>query len=122
LVSASSDKTVRLWDTSSGSALNVLEGDSGLANAVDFSPDGKLLALAMDNSVELWDTESKSVLQTPHFDDIVQTHSFSGDGKFLQTNVGQLRIDGLLGKVSSTSEPNLRYGVFATEQWVNLGN
>jgi WD40 repeat protein len=50
LVSASDDKTARIWDLRSGKLLNILrppigEGDEGLLYAVAFSPDGKTVAV-----------------------------------------------------------------------------
>jgi WD40 repeat protein len=46
VASASSDGTVRLWDSATGAARYTLEGHSGPVNAVAFSPDGKLVASA----------------------------------------------------------------------------
>ena len=44
LASASDDKTVRLWDPTTGAALKTLNGHSGWVNAVAFSRNDKLLA------------------------------------------------------------------------------
>jgi WD40 repeat protein len=85
LASASSDKTVKLWDTGSGAALQTLEGHSGTVNAVAFSPDGKLLASAStDETVKLWDTGSGATLQTLEgHSSSVGAVAFSLDGKLL---------------------------------------
>lgn len=40
-ISGSDDETVRPWDTTTGAALQTLEGHSGLVSSVAFSPDGK---------------------------------------------------------------------------------
>jgi WD40 repeat protein len=41
VISCSYDKTVRLWDTSTGAALQTLEGHIDLVNSASFSPDGR---------------------------------------------------------------------------------
>ncbi len=65
VASASDDKTVRLWDSSTGATLQTLEGHSNSVNAVVFSPDGKLVASAShDNTVRLWDSSTGATLQT----------------------------------------------------------
>jgi WD40 repeat protein len=43
VVSGSYDKTVRLWDATTGAALQTLKGHSSDVRSVAFSPDGKLL-------------------------------------------------------------------------------
>ena len=44
LASASDDGTVRVWDTATGAAPQMLEGHSDVVNAVAFSPDGEIVA------------------------------------------------------------------------------
>ncbi len=65
LASASSDKTVRLWDAESGQPLgSPLVGHEKLVQSVAFSPDGKRLASAsMDKTVRLWDVDLQSWLK-----------------------------------------------------------
>ncbi|KAK0512560.1 hypothetical protein JMJ35_004577 [Cladonia borealis] len=85
LASASWDNTVRLWDTSTGTALQTLKGHLDNVNAVAFSKDGKQLASASDDTtVRLWDIDIGAILQTlkGHLD-CVLTVAFSPDGKHL---------------------------------------
>src|SRR4051794_12823499 len=44
LASGSDDKTVRLWDPTTGTSRATLSGHLGSVNAVAFSPDGQVLA------------------------------------------------------------------------------
>ena len=83
VASASSDRTVRLWDSATGSALQTLEGHTGSVGAVVFSPDGKQVASASaDRTVRLWDSATGSALQTfEGHTGSVEAVAFSPDGK-----------------------------------------
>ncbi|RYP27392.1 hypothetical protein DL767_007711 [Monosporascus sp. MG133] len=87
LASASSDKTVRLWDAASGAHRQTLEGHSSTVRGVAFSPDGRTLASASasdDKTVRLWDAASGAHRQTleghGHW---VYGVAFSPDGRTL---------------------------------------
>ncbi|MCT7963375.1 NB-ARC domain-containing protein, partial [Laspinema sp. D1] len=55
-VSASSDKTLKLWDLATGSELATLTGHSKSVQAVAITPDGKQAVSASDdNTLKLWD-------------------------------------------------------------------
>jgi WD40 repeat protein len=85
LVSASADRTIRLWDTVSGQELRTHHGHSGQVRDVAFSPDGNRLASAStDRTIRLWDTTGGRELRT------LQGHAhavfgvaFSPDGRRL---------------------------------------
>ena len=65
VVLGSSDRTVRLWDSVTGAALQTLEGHSGWVNSVAFSPDGKqVVSGSSDQTVRLWDSVTGAALQT----------------------------------------------------------
>ena len=57
LASGSFDKTIRLWDPSSGSCLAVFEGHQGGVNALAVLPDGRLASGSFDKTIRLWDQE-----------------------------------------------------------------
>ena len=89
LATGSSDRTVRLWDASSGAELRRFDhGD--FVGAVAVSPDGALLASGgSDSSIRLWDVATGQLVQTltGHSDD-VRTLDFSPDGSYLASGAG----------------------------------
>lgn len=55
VLTGSSDKTARLWDTASGQALHTLQGHTREVSAVAFSPDDKtVLTGSGDTTVRVW--------------------------------------------------------------------
>jgi WD40 repeat protein/energy-coupling factor transporter ATP-binding protein EcfA2 len=85
LASASTDNTVKLWDTSTHKVIKTLTGHTNWVFGVSFSPDGKMLASAsVDKTVKLWDTSTHKVIKTltGHIN-WVNSVSFSPDSKML---------------------------------------
>ncbi|KAH9231987.1 hypothetical protein K456DRAFT_405519 [Colletotrichum gloeosporioides 23] len=65
VASASSDRTVRLWDVATGAVWQKLEGHSSGVSAVAFSLDGRLVASAShDATVRLWDVTTGGIKHT----------------------------------------------------------
>lgn len=88
LASASRDRTVRLWDVTTGRQRTALKHDSGLT-AVVFSPDGKVVATSnwIDNAVVLWDVDTgdRRATLTGKGRGHVENLAFSPDGSMLAT-------------------------------------
>ena len=56
IVSGSVDKSVRVWDASTGVELKELKGHTSVVNSVGFSSDGKrIVSGSYDSSVRVWD-------------------------------------------------------------------
>jgi Tol biopolymer transport system component len=87
VVTASRDKTARVWDAESGRALATLTGHQGNVFSAEFSPDGKLVVTAsQDSTARVWDAESGRALTTlSGHKDSVWRAAFSPDGKRVVT-------------------------------------
>ncbi|KAL2888384.1 Vegetative incompatibility protein HET-E-1 [Ceratocystis lukuohia] len=85
LASGSRDKTVKIWDATSGACLQTLEGHDEEVSSVVFSNDGQRLASGSgDKTVKIWDATSGACLQTLEgHDDGVTSVAFSNDGQRL---------------------------------------
>ncbi|KAF5847015.1 hypothetical protein GGP41_003314 [Bipolaris sorokiniana] len=99
LASASSDRTVKVWDASSGACLQTLEGHSSAVTSVAFSHDSTRLASAShDRTVKVWDASSGACLQTlKDHSETVSSVAFSHDS----TRLASASWDRTLASASS---------------------
>ena len=64
-ISASQDRTLKIWDTETGRELKTLTGHSNLVNAVAIAADGKTaISASHDRTLKIWDTKTGSELKT----------------------------------------------------------
>jgi len=83
LATASSDKSVRVWEVQTGKELRTLTGHSEEVTKVVFSPDGKTLASSDFSDKKLWDVSTGKELHDIRMDGGSIYLAFSGDGKNL---------------------------------------
>jgi WD40 repeat protein len=56
VATASTDRTVRVWDRATGQELLLLKGHTGPVTSIRFSPDGlRLISVATDRTARVWD-------------------------------------------------------------------
>ncbi|KAF2633134.1 hypothetical protein BU25DRAFT_445056 [Macroventuria anomochaeta] len=120
LASASEDRTVRVWETATGTCRSVLEGHSDAVNAVAFSSDGQLVASASDDeTVRLWETATgtcRSELQGPS--PYVDQLGFWLDSQVLHTNEGDMPLPSDLFSTPPLEQEEHHSQLLVEDQWV----
>lgn len=88
VLTASEDKTAKIWDYQSGLLLANLQGHSAPVLEADFSSDGNFIyTLSSDGTVKIWDMHSGKVRYTIDANDqhMIRSAAFSPDGKKIFT-------------------------------------
>jgi WD40 repeat protein len=104
LAGAMADRTVRIWDTSTGTLVKTLRGHIDLAMSVAFSPDGKhVVSSSYDRTVRVWSLSSGQSRVLRGHSGAIETVAWAADGSHLLTGSrdGTLRI----WPVPSTATP-----------------
>ena len=119
VVSGASDRTVRVWNLTSGSAGGILEGHKSFVFHVALSSDGSLIASADGGEVRLWDVRSGQCAQVINSKVVALKEgfspfsvAFSADGQRLLVGTvsGTIFVFRLTGKFSPKSfESGRRY-------------
>ncbi len=87
IVTASFDKTGRLWDAATGKQIAVLSGHDDRVRSAAFSPDGtRVVTASNDKTARLWDVATgKQIAVMRGHTDLVSSAAFSPDGKRVVT-------------------------------------
>ena len=87
ILTASADRTARLWDARTGAQTTVFLGHSDRIFGAAFSPDGtRLVTASRDKTARIWDTHSGAqLLVLSGHGDRVASAAFSPDGKRVLT-------------------------------------
>ncbi|HWG43955.1 MAG TPA: WD40 repeat domain-containing serine/threonine-protein kinase [Gemmataceae bacterium] len=82
-LTASADKSVRLWDVASGETIHILNGHTQMVWSVAFSPDGKrAVSAGYDSTVRVWDLDKGEQLRAiTGYPGAVRRAVFTADGR-----------------------------------------
>src|SRR5215471_16962394 len=85
ILTASADKTAKLWDATSGKLIASLDHLRSVLHA-SFSPDGaRILTASMDNTAKLWDVASGKLIASFQHQNWIWHGAFSADGTRILT-------------------------------------
>jgi WD40 repeat protein len=86
IVTASADKTARIWDAGTAKEIAVLRHDSVVTSAA-FSPDGsRIVTASLDRTARIWDAATaKEIAVLRGHDNAVRSAAFSPDGSHIVT-------------------------------------
>ena len=107
IASGSADKTIKLWDGTTGRLLRTLQGHQKGIWSISFSPDGKTIASgSIDKTIKLWDVATGNLLRTlqAHQEEVISIR-FSPDGKTIASGSNDRSIklwDRATGKLLRT--------------------
>jgi hypothetical protein len=88
IVTASDDKTARIWDAATGQPIAQLKGHEGAVYSAAFSPDGRRIVTASeDKTARIWDAATGQPIGQPlkGHEGAVYSAAFSPDGKRIVT-------------------------------------
>jgi WD40 repeat protein len=87
IVTASDDKTARIWDVASAKEIAVLRGHDSRVNSAAFSPDGsRIVTASWDGTARIWDAAAaKEIVALRGHENSVLSAAFSPDGKRIVT-------------------------------------
>ncbi|WP_204102141.1 MULTISPECIES: protein kinase [Spirulina sp. CCY15215] len=85
LISASADKTIKVWELETGKLLKTLTGNTSFVNALAITFDGNfLIAASADKTIRIWNLETGAIVKTLNrHTSFVDAILMSSDGQIL---------------------------------------
>ncbi|MBE9011616.1 caspase family protein [Pseudanabaenaceae cyanobacterium LEGE 13415] len=88
LISASADKTIRLWNISTGELIRTISGHNDRVTALSFNPDRQSFASASaDRTIKIWAIEGDLLTILQGHTDEVTSIAYSSDGRLASGSV-----------------------------------
>lgn len=132
--SGSRDRSVKLWELSTGRELRSFLGHEGSINCIDFSADDKFMITSSgDKTARIWDvTTGKEIFSTEPQEKFLTAVAFSPDMKFFVTGgypdkakVWDFRTKKVVRSIEVNADQGLGYGVnfaFSSDgKWLAVG-
>jgi WD40 repeat protein len=120
IVSASADRTVRVWEVATGRCYSTLEGHSDYVKAVAFSPDRQLIASASaDSTVRVWEAATGRCRSTVEgLSSWVTTVAFSPDGQVIYTSAGDIPVSFPLTVPLPSQQRKQPFTILVQDDWI----
>ena len=83
ILSASFDKTMRLWDVKRGICLHTLNIPDKTINSVAFSPSGEYIVFGGYETMQMWDVRKWKCIRVFRYEKRVDAVAFSPDGRYV---------------------------------------
>jgi hypothetical protein len=108
LTASARDQVITILDAQTGKEIASLRGHTATVSALDFSPDGKMLASgSLDKTVALWELGTFQLLRKLTLPSAVNDVCFRADGKMIavrESDGTERKIDAATGKEVSVSK------------------
>ena len=86
IVTASRDRTARIWDAATAKEIAVLRGHDDVVNSAAFSPDGsRIVTASWDKTARIWDAATAKEIAVLRGHDGLSSAAFSRDGSRIVT-------------------------------------
>ena len=90
LASAGNDRTVQIWNSTTGKRIVTYRGYSDSISALAWSPDGSRIAFSPGKIVQVWDTANHKLVVTYHgYSDSISALTWSPDGSCIAFSPGK---------------------------------
>ncbi len=132
IVSGSEDKTIKLWELSSGREIRTYNGHQSEVNDVLFTPDDKvLISASKDGKIYFWDVLTGNIINSYHQKENVLRLALSPNGRYLavgstgeKINVYDTKLDSIIYSVkgSHSARDNVFINSIGTKLITGLDN